>query len=120
MVIDLQKGRAPALAWFAALTLAQVAIPGFVAMELYQSARDEREAQSADAIIRPLAIVWPSQAACGSALANFRTLHLSHSLGLADALIAATARELAATLCTFNVKHYQAVPGLTTEQPYMR
>lgn len=47
VVIDLQKGRAPALAWFAAQNVSQVGVPGFVVMELYQSARDEREARSA-------------------------------------------------------------------------
>lgn len=120
VVIDLQKRRAPALAWFATLDISQVGIPGFVAMELYQSARDEREARSADGVLRSLAVVWPSPQACERALADFRALHLSHSLGLIDALVGASARKLKATLCTFNVKHYRAVPGLTTEQPYTR
>ena len=39
---------------------------------------------------------------------------------LLDSLIAACAIGLSADLCTFNLKHYQAVPGLTTTQPYSR
>jgi predicted nucleic acid-binding protein len=37
-----------------------------------------------------------------------------------DALIAACAIGLSATLCTFNVKHYRVVPGLVMIQPYTR
>jgi len=43
---------------------------------------------------------------------------LSHSLGLIDALIAATAISAGASLCTYNLKHFRAVPGLVTVQPY--
>jgi len=120
VMIDIQHSRFGAVAWFGALDLDAVAVPGFVAMELAQSARDAREMRSADAILRDLTIVWPSEVACGAALADFRALHLSHSLGLVDALIGAAARERGAVLCTFNVRHYRAVPGLTTEQPYTR
>lgn len=53
------------------------------------------------------------------ALADF-TLHLSHNLGLRDALIASIAVGLSADLGTFNDKHYRAVPGLVTVRPYAR
>jgi predicted nucleic acid-binding protein len=57
---------------------------------------------------------------CVRALADFTAFHLSHRLGLLDALIGACAVGRAATLCTFNVKHYRVISGLTTEQPYPR
>lgn len=120
VMIDLQHNRYGAAAWFASLDLAHVAVPGFVAMELGQDARNAQEARSCDAILRRLRIVWPSAQAMDAARMDFRALHLSHSLGLIDALNGATARELGATLCTFNVRHYRMVPGLTTEQPYTR
>jgi predicted nucleic acid-binding protein len=44
----------------------------------------------------------------------------SHHLGLLDALIAATAIGLGASLCTFNAKHFQMISGLTIEQPNVR
>ena len=44
----------------------------------------------------------------------------AHGLGLLDALIAACAVGLSATLFTFNDKHYRVVPGLVTAQPYTR
>ena len=120
VVIDLQRKHPPAVAWFGAQDLSRLAVPGFVAMEMHQSARNAAEARSGDAILRRLPNVWPSGAACDAALADFRALHLSHSLGLVDALIGATVRELGGTLCTFNAKHYRPVPALLIEQPYVR
>jgi predicted nucleic acid-binding protein len=68
----------------------------------------------------PLPVVWPTATDCQRALTDFSTLHLSHGLGLLDALIAAIAIGLGAELCTFNDKHYRIVPGLVTVQPYTR
>ena len=73
-----------------------------------------------DVLLAPLPVVWPNEADCRFAKTEFRRLHLSQNLGLVDALIAGTAVGLAATLCTFNVKHYRAIAWLVTEQPYAR
>lgn len=120
IVIDLQHNFPPATAWFSTQDLSHIAVPGFVSMEMIQSARNAQEARSAEGILRRLNRVWPTETACDAALADFRTLHLSHGLGLVDALIGTTARELGASLCTFNVKHYRPLPGLVIEQPYER
>jgi len=37
-----------------------------------------------------------------------------------DALIAESAIGLGAELCTFNLKHYNPIMNLVTEQPYQR
>src|ERR671915_587311 len=71
-------------------------------------------------LVAPLPVVWPTAADCQRALTDFIAYHLSHNLGLLDALIAACAIGLSATLCTFNVKHYRVVPGLVMLQPYTR
>jgi hypothetical protein len=55
---------------------------------------------------------------CGRALQDFAAFHLSHNLGLLDALIAHTAVGLGQPLATFNVKHYGVIVTLTTVQPY--
>jgi predicted nucleic acid-binding protein len=119
VLIDVQRGHPPAVTWFSTITQ-PLAVPGFVVMELIQAARNTREVQDARKQVAGIPIVWPTQADCSRALADFTTLHLSHSPGLLDALIAATAVGRSATLCTFNVKHYRAVPGLTIAQPYKR
>ena len=89
-------------------------------MELVHAARNARELQDARKLVAPFPVVWPTEADCTRALSDLIALHLSHSLGLVDALIAATAVGQGATLCTFNVKHYRHVPGLTLTRPYTR
>jgi predicted nucleic acid-binding protein len=119
VLIDIQRGHPPALAWFSSLTNLP-SVPGFVVMELIQDAQNSQQVRKALKLVAPLAIVWPTQADCDRALSHFTAYHLSHNLGLIDSLIAACSIGLSATLCTFNVKHYKVVPGLTIEQPYSR
>lgn len=119
VLIDIQRGYATAIAWFASLPEVP-SIPGFVVMELIQDAQNKQQVRKALQLVAPLAIVWPTEAECARALSDFTVYHLSHKLGLIDALIAACAVGRNATLCTFNIKHYQVVPGLKMEQPYSR
>jgi predicted nucleic acid-binding protein len=119
VLIDVQRGHPPAVAWFGSLTVLPL-VPGLVAMELIKDSRNQNEVQQALKLVAPLRIVWPTEADSNRALNDFATYHLSHGLGLIDALIAACAIGLSARLCTFNTKHYQAVPGLTIGQPYTR
>lgn len=105
--------------WLAGLSQPP-SVPGFVAMELVQNASNAQRVRTALSLIAPLAIVWPREPDCTRALADFSVLHLSHGLGLLDALIAATAIGRGATLCSFNAKHYRAVRGLTLLAPYKR
>ena len=70
--------------------------------------------------LRAFRIYWPAEADMNRALQEFTGYRLSHGLGLVDALIAATALGRGEPLATFNVRHYQAVPGLVTVQPYVR
>ncbi len=119
ILIDIQRNHAPALAWFNSLSEVP-SVPGFVVMELVQDAENLQQVRRALKLVTPLPVVWPTESDCNLALSDFATYHLSHGLGLLDALIAACAVGSSATLCTFNVKHYQHVPGLSTIQPYSR
>ena len=119
VLIDVQRGHATALVWFAGLTDLP-SVPGLVVMELIQGAQDARQVREALRLTAPLPVVWPTTADCQRALADFTAFHLSHGLGLLDALIAAIAVGLSAELCTFNDKHYRSVPSLVTVQPYIR
>ncbi|HEX5727627.1 MAG TPA: type II toxin-antitoxin system VapC family toxin [Longimicrobiaceae bacterium] len=119
VLIDVWRGHRPAVAWFSGCAELP-AVPGLVVMELIQDSRSQQHLQQALRLVAPLAVVWPTEADCVRALSDFTTYRLSHGLGLLDALIAACAVGQGATLYTFNAKHYQFIPGLTVEQPYVR
>jgi hypothetical protein len=119
ILIDIQRGHTPAIAWFASLSEIP-SIPGFVAMELIQDAQNKQKVRKALQLVAPLPVVWPTETDCARALSDFTVYHLSNNVGLIDALIAACAVGRNATLCTFNVKHYRVIPELNIEQPYSR
>jgi predicted nucleic acid-binding protein len=119
VLVDIQRGHIPAIAWFASLTTLP-SVPGFVVMELVQDAQNAQQVRQALKLVAPLPVVWPAEADCSRALADFTAYNLSHGLGLLDALIAACATGLSGILCTFNVKHYRVVPGLVLDEPYVR
>lgn len=119
VLIDLQRRHPPAVAAYGSLTEAP-GVPGLVVMELIQDALNLQQVRQALQLVKPMPIVWPTQSDCQRALDDFIAFHLSRSLGLIDALIAACATGRTAMLCTFNVKHYRVIAGLVTEQPYSR
>lgn len=119
VLIDVQRGHPPAVAWFAGLAELP-SVPGFVVMELIQDARNAREVRQALRLVAPLPVIWPTEADCRRALADFAAYHLSNGLGLLDALTGSCAVGLSASLCTFNAKHYRTIPGLTDKEPYIR
>jgi predicted nucleic acid-binding protein len=117
--IDIRRGHPPAARWFDSLNELPC-VPGPVAFELYQGCRNRDEIRKLGVFLAPFPLVWPTEEACERALTKFGPLHLSHRLGVLDALIAACAIGKEATLCTFNTKHFQALPDLVTLQPYTR
>ena len=119
VLIDIQRGHEPAIAWFSGLTDVP-SVPGFVVMELVQDSQNIQQVRKALQLVAPLPVVWATEVDCARALSDFTTYHLSNSLGLLDALIAACAVGRGLTLCTFNVKHYRVGPNLAIAQPYAR
>lgn len=119
VLVDIQRRHPPAVAWYHSLAELPT-VPGLVIMELIQYAQNRRQVRAALRLVKPLPVIWPTEADCARALTDFTAFHLSHRLGLIDALIAACAVGQAATLCTFNLKHYRVIAGLVTEQPYSR
>ncbi len=119
ILIDIQRGHAPAITWFASLSQLPC-VAGFVVMELIQDAQNKQQIRNALKLVAPLPVIWATEADLTRALSDFTNYHLSDSLGLLDALIAACAVGQGATLCTFNVKHYRVIPSLIMVQPYTR
>ena len=120
VMVDIIRRHAPAVAWLDLLEADVIGIPGLVAMELLQGCRNREEQQQLEGFLRPYQRYWPSKSDCDRAFDDFAMYHLSHNLGILDALIAETAMGMDVELATFNTKHYNALDTLRTTQPYGR
>lgn len=120
VMIDIMRGHGPAVTWLGSLGAEEVGIPGLVAMELLQGCRNREEQNQLERLLRPHQRYWPSQADCDRAFDDVAAYHLSHHLGVLDALIAETAVGLNSQLATFNTKHYGVVANARIVQPYKR
>ncbi len=120
VMVDILRGYEPAKQWLEAAQNQTLGVPGLVAMELIQGCQNSREQKRLEKILSRYPLCWTDPQDCERALKNFSAYHLSHQLGLLDALIAETAIGLSAGLATFNTKHYGVLKGLKTIQPYDR
>jgi len=89
-------------------------------MELVQGCDNKTEQNKVNSALSTLKVVCPSSEACDEALDFFSRYHLSHNIGLLDALIGQTALAYNLPLHTFNRKHYAVIPNLETVEPYKR
>jgi len=119
IMVDIQRGYEPALAWLESLEEAP-GLPGLVVMELMEGCRDKQEMTNLRKQLQPFSLYWPSAADCNRALITFSEARLSHGLNILDALIGQCAVGLGAALCSFNAKHFRVIEGLVTEEPYTR
>ena len=76
--------------------------------------------QALQQTLAPYRIIWLSSSASETALLTYQRIRLANAIGVTDMLIAQTALELGLPLHTFNVKHFKAVAGLQTIQPYVK
>jgi predicted nucleic acid-binding protein len=120
VMVDVMRRHAPAVTWLDSLGTEAIGIPGLVAMELLQGCQDREEQRRVENVLRAYTLYWPGRADCARAFDDFAAYHLSHALGILDALIAETAVGLGVELATFNTKHYSVVSPLQTIQPYSR
>lgn len=120
ILVDVFRGYHPAVHWLQTLGEEEVAIPGFVAMELLEGCEDAVQADRLLDGLSGIQVYWPRPEDCDAALTTFAKAHLSHRLSIFDALIGHCAVGLDLPLHTFNQKHFKAVPGLKTLQPYKK
>ncbi len=118
VMVDILRGYEPAREWLNSAR--DIAVPGIVAMELIQGCQNAKEQRQLEKALSGYALYWPNEDDCNRALTSFTGHHLSDHIGLLDALIAETAIGVNAELATFNVKHYRALRGLKTIQPYSK
>lgn len=111
VLIDYLRGRREAVALIAS-TKQSILISSLAVAVLYAGVRGEEEEQTIEGFLDTLTVV-PVSAAVAKAAGLYRKQYLkSHGIGLADAVMAATARQEGAALITLNVKHYPMMAGL--------
>lgn len=117
LLIDHLRGR-PEATRFLQGTSARRMISAITVAELYAGIREggERDALERLLVMMDLVQVTAELAQAGGLIR--RDYGKSHGVGLADAIIAATAIAWNATLCTLNVKHYPMLETLLV--PYRK
>ncbi len=117
ILIEYLRGRSAAIGYLEALE-GDLQLSAITVAELFAGAKGDDEFAALTAFLLAFAVVpvTPEIARQGGLL---RQLYRpSHGTGLADALIAATAQALQATLVTFNRKHFPMLERV--EVPYSR
>lgn len=120
VLIDVLRGYPPALDWLRTHPSDHAGIPGFASLELIAGCANQLDAKRVETLVQHFPIYWPGRAALGRAHDSFARVQLSHRVGIADLVIAHTALDYEATLYTFNQRHFNAIDGLRTQQPYTR
>ena len=116
VLIDLLRNKPNALAWYANLP-ANPSLSAIAVMEVLFGARDLAELRRIKSFLHGLRVAWVEPADFLLA-ESYARLRLSNGIGILDAITAALAVRVNEPLVTFNVKHFIAVPNLTTIQPY--
>ncbi len=90
------------------------AVSAVTYMELVQGMRDKTELRKLKRTLKAwnVKVIYISEEISALALFYVETYFLSHSMQLADALIAATCTNYGLTLCTANAKHYRIIKDL--------
>jgi predicted nucleic acid-binding protein len=120
VMVDVLRKHPSALAWLREAADEPILLCGFVLAELLQGCRTKAEQKKVRDALAEFAVAWPTQETCNRALELFGDFHLSHGLGLIDALVGQTAVDLGVELLTFNARHYACIPGIRSRAPYDR
>jgi predicted nucleic acid-binding protein len=96
----------------------RILLSAVVAAELYAGVRDEEELARLDEFLSQFPTIPVTAEIARFAGLLKRDYHRSHGVGLADAIVAATAETQGAELKTLNIKHYPMLKGL--KPPYVK
>lgn len=108
VLVEYLRGRPPAVRYFEAQS-GPLLISVVSAAELFVGARTQAEITSLDEFLRAFITVPIDKAIARSGGLIRRQFGPSHGVGLADALIAATAQAAGSVLVTFNLRHFPMV-----------
>jgi len=112
VLVDFFRGYSKAVA-FVNTSAARIILSSIVVAELYAGIKDDTEQSTLENFVSLFRVI-PVDAKIAKAGGLYkRDYGKSHSVGLADALLAASAKEENAELKTLNVKHYPMIKGLS-------
>ena len=117
VMIDFLRGHPKAVALVKRYAGA-VSLSSIVVAELYAGVKGDRERSTLDTLISFYRVVPVSSEIARVGGFFKRDFGKSHGVGLADAIIAATAESECVDLMTLNVKHYPMIKGL--KPPYVK
>jgi hypothetical protein len=120
VLVDCLRGTLSAQGWLKQQAQQPFAVPAVAAMELVMGCRDRGDLDRIPRFLATFEVIWPEASEFAAAYQLLLTHRLSSGLNIPDCLIAATALSRNACLYTFNLKHFQIVPGLDVAQPYSR
>lgn len=111
VMVDFLRGCPEAVALISA-RVDEIALSSIVVAELYAGVRGDEELAKMDRLLSLFRLV-PVSAELARAGGQYKKSHgASHGVGLADAIIAATAAAEGAELKTLNTKHYPMIEAL--------
>ncbi len=117
ILVDFLRGYSKAVSYVKAHT-DRLILSSIVVAELYAGIRDNTELIELDELVSLFTVVpvTPDLAKAGGLYK--RDYKKSHGIGLADAIMAATAESQDAELKTLNIKHYPMLKGV--KPPYTK
>jgi predicted nucleic acid-binding protein len=111
ILIDFLRGNNKAEAFISARA-DRIILSAIVVAELYAGVKGRAEREALDALVSLFRIVPVDVEIAKSGGLYQRDYGKSHGVGLADAILAATAEAWKAELKTLNIKHYPMLKGL--------
>lgn len=112
VLVDFLRGRDEAGALIRAHQ-DRIVLSAISVAELHAGVRGDKELAMLDAFVGLFRVVPVTQDIARLGGRYKRLYHKSHAIGLADAILAATAESEGAELKTLNVKHYPMLKGLS-------
>ena len=111
VLVDFLRGQSKAVAFVNARS-ARIILSSIVVAELYAGVRGDREQAALEDLVSLFRVVPVSGEIAKTGGLYKRDYGKSHGVGLADAILAATAEAENAELKTLNTKHYPMLKGL--------
>ena len=105
VLIDYLRNRAEAVSYLENITQAPI-VSAVTVAELFAGVREGEERKILNELIKNSSVIPITEEIAISGGLYRRDYHKSHGIGLADAIIAATAEAENATLVTLNKKHF--------------